>query len=132
MAAPWNRSPPGSKISPNALGIHVDLDELRARLQAMSDAKLLTFGRQMRELCYPLTYDGDGKPSVSAFSIQLDEARAEWRRRNPKHTDRIASYSWHADTTLLASSSDIGRFSSADSIRCEVETQMKEAGKARV
>src|SRR6516162_11499049 len=37
-----------------------------------------------------------------------------------------------AGTTLLARSSDIGRFSSADSIRCEVETQMKEAGDARV
>ena len=54
---------------------------------SMSDAELLTFGKQMRELCYPLTYDGDGKRSVSAFSIQLDEARAEWRRTNPKHTE---------------------------------------------
>jgi hypothetical protein len=65
----------------NALGISVDLDALRGRLQAMSDAELAAFGKQMRELVYPLTYDGDGKPSVSAFSIQLDEARAEWRRR---------------------------------------------------
>jgi len=33
----------------------------------MTDAELLAFGKQMHELCYPLTYEGDGKPSVSAF-----------------------------------------------------------------
>jgi hypothetical protein len=48
----------------------------------MNDADLLALGRQMRSLVYPLTYDG--KPSVSAFSIQLEEAGAEWRRRNRK------------------------------------------------
>jgi hypothetical protein len=72
----------------NALGIHVDLDALHARLQAMSDNDLLAFGKQMHKLCYPLTYDGEGKPSVSAFSIQLDEAREEWRRRNPNARDK--------------------------------------------
>ena len=51
--------------SSNALSISVDLDALRARLRAMSAAELITFGEQMR----------------LAFSIQLDEARAEWRRR---------------------------------------------------
>ena len=45
----------------------------------MSDAALTAFGKQERELVYPLTYYGDGKPSVSAFSIQLEEARTEWR-----------------------------------------------------
>jgi hypothetical protein len=68
----------------NALGIHVDLGALRARLRNMNDADLLAFGRQMRSLVYPLTYDGDGKPSVSAFSIQLEEAGSEWRRGNRK------------------------------------------------
>lgn len=64
-----------------ALGIAVDLDALRRRLETMSDADLLAFGREMRSLTYPPTYGADGKPSVSAFSIQLDQARAEWRRR---------------------------------------------------
>ena len=68
----------------NALGVHVDLDALRARLHGMTEPELLSFGKQMRELVYPLSYDGDGKPSVGAFSIQLDEARTEWRRRSPK------------------------------------------------
>lgn len=66
------------------LDVSVDLDALRARLQAMREDELLAFGKQMRSLVYPLTYDGDGKPTVSAFSIQLDEARAEWRRRNSR------------------------------------------------
>jgi hypothetical protein len=68
----------------NGLGIEVDRDALRARLQKMSHAELLAFGKRMHVLVYPLTYKGDGKPSVSAFSIQLDEARAEWQRRNHK------------------------------------------------
>jgi len=35
----------------------------------------------MRSLVYPISYGGDGKPLVTAFSIQLDEARAKWRLR---------------------------------------------------
>jgi hypothetical protein len=42
----------------------------------LRDNELLAFGKHMHEPCYPLTYDGDGKPNVSAFSIQLDEAQA--------------------------------------------------------
>ena len=49
----------------NALGICVDLDALRVRLERMSDEELLVFGKQMHKLVYPLTYDGDGKPSSS-------------------------------------------------------------------
>ena len=58
-----------------------DVDATRARIQAMSDPELIAFGQRMRELVYPLTYGFDGKPSVSAFSIQLTEARDEGRRR---------------------------------------------------
>ena len=58
----------------NVLGIHADLDTLRARLHSMSDAESTAFGKQMHELVYPLTYGSNGKPSVSAFSIQLEEA----------------------------------------------------------
>jgi len=38
----------------------------------------------MHSLVYPLSSDGGGQPIVTAFSIQLEEARAEWRWRNPK------------------------------------------------
>ena len=66
----------------SALSTSVDVDELRARLQKMSDDELITFGMEMRNLVYPRRYGFDGKPVVSAFSIQLDEARSEWRRRS--------------------------------------------------
>lgn len=71
------------------LEMSVDLPALRTRLEAMTDDELAAFGKQMHGLVYPLTYDYRGKPTVSAFSIQLDEARAEWRRRSVhgKHAD---------------------------------------------
>jgi hypothetical protein len=75
-ATDWKQGPT------QALSIAVDLDALRVRLQKMSDDELLRFGKQIHDLVYPLTYGANGKPSVSAFSIQLDEARKEWRRRN--------------------------------------------------
>jgi hypothetical protein len=62
----------------------VDLVALRAKLQAMTEPELLTFGKSLHELLYPRRYNGKGKPTVSSFSIQLDEARVEWRRRHPK------------------------------------------------
>jgi hypothetical protein len=65
----------------------VDLVALRATLQAMSEAELVAFGRSMREIIYPRRYDFHGKPTVSSFSIHLDEARAEWRRRHPRPVD---------------------------------------------
>jgi hypothetical protein len=75
---------PHADLSSIARPSPVDVDAVRVRLAAMSDAELIGFGRQMRGLCYPITYDGRGKPQVSAFSVQLDEARVEWRRRHPK------------------------------------------------
>ena len=69
------------------LEVSVDVEALRTRLQAMSDDELMQFGNEMKKLVYPPTYEGNGKPKVSAFSIQLNEARDEWLRRhlrNPK------------------------------------------------
>ncbi len=54
------------------------------RLRVMSDDELLAFGKQMRDLLHPLIYAADGKPSVSAFSIQQDEVRREWLRREQR------------------------------------------------
>ena len=68
------------------LDVSVDLAALRNRPQEMSEAELLAFGKQMWDLVYPLTYRADGNPSVSSFSIQLDEARTEWRRRRSAAT----------------------------------------------
>ncbi|MGD1210939.1 MAG: hypothetical protein ABR973_06230 [Candidatus Acidiferrales bacterium] len=60
-----------------------DLDALHERLRQMTDAELLSFGKEMHALVYPLSYGFDGRPVRCAFSIQLDECRAEWRRRHP-------------------------------------------------
>jgi hypothetical protein len=62
----------------------LDVDAVREHLRRMTDSELLSFGRQMRGLVFPLTYDFSGKPVCCAFSIQLDECRAECRRRHPK------------------------------------------------
>src|SRR5215472_17467510 len=59
----------------NALGIHLDFDALRVRLERMSDEELLAFGKQMHKLVYPLTYDGDGR-ACRRF-------RSSWTRRGP-------------------------------------------------
>lgn len=74
-----------------ALGISIDFDALRGRLRAMTDDELLAFGKQMRSLVYPLTYDGKGRPQVSAFSVQLDAARGEWRRRHRKSSVSVST-----------------------------------------
>lgn len=68
----------------SALSTSIDVEALRERLQKMSDEELIVFGKQMRNLVYPLRYRFNGQPVVSAFSIQLDEARTEWRQRHPK------------------------------------------------
>lgn len=55
----------------------VDLEELRSRLGKMSDEELVRFGKAARFMCR------DKEPR-RVFVIQLEEARAEWRRRYPK------------------------------------------------
>jgi hypothetical protein len=60
----------------------LQLDEVRARLQKMSDADLLHFGRAAASLCRPEKQFG--RPPRKVFVDQLNEARAEWRRRHPK------------------------------------------------
>jgi hypothetical protein len=52
--ASWTQGPS------NALNDSVDLVSLRAKLSAMTEAELIAFGRQIRGLAYPQTYDGDG------------------------------------------------------------------------
>jgi hypothetical protein len=47
----------------------------------MSDAELLRYGRAAASLCRP---EGNfGRPPRQVFVDQLNEARAEWRRRHP-------------------------------------------------
>jgi hypothetical protein len=57
---------------------HFDLEEHRARLRKMTDAQLLRHGRAALE-----QVKNDKNP-LPVHVVQLNEARAEWRRRHPK------------------------------------------------
>jgi hypothetical protein len=57
-----------------------DVDALRARLRKMSDEQLRDFGKAARYMVSPRA--NMGKAPLPAFVLQLEEARAEWRRRH--------------------------------------------------
>ena len=61
---------------------HFDVDALRARLKKMSDEQLRDFGTAARYLVS--RFANMGKPALPTFVLQLEEARAEWRRRHPQ------------------------------------------------
>ena len=58
-----------------------NVERIRERLRKMSDLELRQYGRAARDLADPKKNLGKPNPS---FQVQLDEARAEWRRRHPK------------------------------------------------
>jgi hypothetical protein len=53
-----------------------EIENLRKRLDKMSDAELIRFGKVARSLCRDPRC-----PEV--FKRQLEEAKTEWRRRYP-------------------------------------------------
>jgi hypothetical protein len=55
------------------------LEEIHAELTKMSDAQLIEHGNTLRGFCRPTRGHGIDKNWLN----QLDEARAEWRRRHP-------------------------------------------------
>jgi hypothetical protein len=58
-----------------------DRDALRTRLRKMSDEELRQFGKAARYMVLPQA--NMGKAPLATFVLQLEEARAEWRRRHP-------------------------------------------------
>jgi hypothetical protein len=58
-----------------------NVEQIRERIRKMPDAELRKYGRAARDLSDPKKNFGPPNP---AFKFQLDEARAEWRRRHPK------------------------------------------------
>jgi hypothetical protein len=56
------------------------IEQIRDRIGKMSDAELRKYGRAARNLSDPKKTFGPPNP---AFQVQLDEVRAEWRRRHP-------------------------------------------------
>jgi len=68
-----------SNLSGIAIQTDIDLEQLRARLRKMTDTELRRFGKAAKFMCSPGA--NLGKPPRECFVIQLEEARAEWRRR---------------------------------------------------
>jgi len=60
-----------------------NVDELRAQLRKMDDVKLSEFGEAARYMT--AIRANMGKPSLHVYEVQLQEAKAEWRRRHPKN-----------------------------------------------
>jgi hypothetical protein len=58
-----------------------NVEQIRARIRKMSDNDLLRYGQAARNMADPGKNFGPPNPS---FQIQLDEARAEWKRRHPR------------------------------------------------
>jgi hypothetical protein len=61
--------------------VSTDQEEVRERLRKMTDAQLGSYGRACVYMCSPKA--NMGKPPREAFVIQLEEAKAEYRRRHP-------------------------------------------------
>ena len=57
-----------------------DIEQIRERIRKMTDRELREYGRAAASMADPRK---NRNPNPS-FQIQLDEARAEWRRRHPK------------------------------------------------
>jgi hypothetical protein len=55
-------------------------EDLRKRLRDMSKLELRRFGERARKLSDPKMNSGPTEPHVR----ELEEARAEWRRRHPQ------------------------------------------------
>jgi hypothetical protein len=67
-----------------ALDSSDDVEVFRARLRKMSDKDLVQYGKDCAFLCSPAR--NFGKPPLPMWAMRLREARAEWRRWNPKQT----------------------------------------------
>jgi hypothetical protein len=60
-----------------------NVEELRAELRKMDDVRLSEFGQAARYMT--AIRANTSKPSLHLYEVQLQEAKAEWRRRHPKN-----------------------------------------------
>ena len=60
------------------------IEQVRERLRKMTDAQLLSFGKSAASVCKIVPFVND--PPPRAFVVQLEEARAEWRRRKGQNS----------------------------------------------
>jgi hypothetical protein len=59
------------------------VEHFKKRIQAISDDQLIRFGKAAAYMADP-KYSADGRTVETVFKTQLQECRAEWRRRHPK------------------------------------------------
>lgn len=67
--------------------VALDVEALRVRLRAMTDFELTEWGKAAAYMSSPKA--NDSGPPRQVFIKQLEEARAEWRRRHPAVSPRI-------------------------------------------
>ena len=63
-----------------------DREAFRKRLAKMTDSELIRYGQAAKEMCKA----GFGQAPPETFVIQLEECRAEWRKRHPKDGPAVA------------------------------------------
>jgi hypothetical protein len=63
-----------------------DVEQLRGQLREMDDKTLWKFGKAAAYMASPQA-SADGSPPRPVHRVQLEESRAEWRRRHPTHSD---------------------------------------------
>jgi hypothetical protein len=61
------------------------VEEIREYIRKLSDKDLLRYGRATRYMTTPQATQG--KPPRQVFLVQLEECRAEWKRRFPTAAD---------------------------------------------
>jgi hypothetical protein len=64
----------------------IDVEKLRERLREMNDTELRRLGRDTLDM---LTSAADNKNKRSSLAIQLDETRAELKRRNDLRDSKL-------------------------------------------
>ena len=65
------------------------VEDFRKHIQSMTDEQLLRYGKAAAYMADP-KYSADGRTVEPVFRIQLQECRAEWRRRHPKTEWQLA------------------------------------------
>ena len=60
-----------------------NVEDFRRRIEKLPDAELLRYGKAAAYMSDP-KYSADGRTVEPVFKIQLQECRAEWKRRYPK------------------------------------------------
>ena len=59
------------------------VEDFRRRIRAVSDETLIRFGKAARYMADPRN-SADKRTVRDVYVIQLQECRAEWKRRHPK------------------------------------------------